>query len=149
MPKKLFKLNKKLAQGLKTLISGEKRSFSELTTSQITRNFIVLHFGLGKEEDFLTIKKYIREIGELEKEFILDIYPGHPYGFLEFLSLKDSQRMVEDLHSRYREEELKVQESLQNLEKHKIQNPELLQRTVLLDFEGKKRNVFFLQTNLH
>lgn len=148
MTKKLFKLNKKLGQGLKTLISVEKKSYSELVTQELTKNFIVLHFGLGIEQDYDSIQKFLCDIGEMEGEFQIDIYPGYSYGFLEFSSLGDSEKLVAKLHSLYQEEDFKVQENFKNLEKLKLHDSELFKRTVLLDFEGKQRNVFFFSTNL-
>lgn len=50
----------------------------------MTKNYIILHFGLGTENDFITLKNFVSSIGEFKKEFLIDIYPGYPHGFLEF-----------------------------------------------------------------
>lgn len=90
MTKKFFKLNKKLGQGIKTLLSVEKKTYDQLISQNATKNFIILHFGLGTENDFVTLKNFVSSIGQFQKEFLIDIYPGYPHGFLEFEDQSDS-----------------------------------------------------------
>jgi alkylated DNA repair protein alkB family protein 8 len=78
-------------------LSVEKKSYDQLITSKITKNFIILHFGLGIEDDFETLKKFLHEIPSIKSPFLIDIYPGYPHGFLEFTDIEDSQNLVETL----------------------------------------------------
>ena len=43
-----FKLNKKLAQGIKVLCHKEQKKFEELCDGKIHKNLFVVHFGNGK-----------------------------------------------------------------------------------------------------
>lgn len=84
MSKYFSKLGKKLAQAIKTLIWVEERNLSELICEEITKKFIVVHFGVGTESDYEGVLSFLEGIG-LNKEHInLDIYPGYPHGFLQF-----------------------------------------------------------------
>ena len=150
MSKYLFKLNKKLGQGLATLKKVENRNIDELITDNITPNFIFLHFGLGTEVDFYTVKEFMTKLGIKEKYFILDIYPGYPHGFLKFKDINFAKTLVNHL------ENLKEIDNIQSGSNFK--NSKLLQdlninkkyfnRTIPLDFDGKYRNVFFFNTLL-
>ena len=43
-----FKLNKKLAQGIKVLCHNEQKKFEDLCDGKIHKNLFVIHFGNGK-----------------------------------------------------------------------------------------------------
>ena len=84
MGKLLFKLNKKLSQGIGTLCKVEQRKMEDIISKETTTNFIILHFGQGIEDDFETIKNFLVESDFEEEQFELDIYPGYCHGFLQF-----------------------------------------------------------------
>lgn len=51
-----FKLNKKLAQGIKVLVHKEQKIFEELCDSGLHKNLFVVHFGNGRV--FFLFKKF-------------------------------------------------------------------------------------------
>jgi alkylated DNA repair protein alkB family protein 8 len=118
-----FKLNKKLSQGIKTLTKNEGKSIDELITDEPTETLIVLHFGLGSEEDFSTLTEYLEDKGNCK----LEIHPGYPYGTLKF----ESQQLASDLV-----------ESITKKVENKAAN------SVELNYSGKIRNTFFFFTKL-
>lgn len=150
MSKQLFKLNKKLSQGFVTLQKVEGRDLDALITSQLTPNFIFLHFGLGTETDFTTVKKFIKDIGISEKDFLIDIYPGYAHGFVEFSSIDLVQQFLSHVQKLCKVEEIKTDSNFKNLQRiDNLQaNKVYFDRTVTLGFEEKERNVFFFNTNL-
>ena len=88
MSKFIFKLNKKLGQGIKTIKHVENRSLDFLICKEHkTLNFILIHFGLGNESDYLGIKNFLINIGIKNKEFNIDIYPGYAHGFLKMKNI--------------------------------------------------------------
>lgn len=91
MKKYLFKLNKKVGQAISLLTKIEKKSLEELVTEYPSCNYLFVHFGHGTEEDYSTVQSFIFSVGFSEKEFLLDIFAGYPYGLLSFNELKDSQ----------------------------------------------------------
>ena len=80
MAKEIFKLNKKLGQGLNTLYKAEQIKIEHFLSNENTNRFILLHFGDGRENDFEVISNLLKEI-KIEN-FMLDLYPGYPHGFL-------------------------------------------------------------------
>jgi hypothetical protein len=82
MTKKLFKLNKKLGQGLATLIKVEKKPLDQIITKLETTSFIIVHFGDGREEDYLKIKEFLDQ--KITLNYELDLYPAYPHGYIRF-----------------------------------------------------------------
>ena len=150
MSKFLFKLNKKLGQGLATLKKVEKRELEELITAEKTPNFVFMHFGLGTETDFATVKEFIVGLGIDEKQFTIDIYPGYAHGFLAFADIEKAEVFLKYLKERNQQEfaqpdsNFKNFQRLENLESNKG----YFDRTVMLSFEDRERNVFFFSTLL-
>lgn len=68
MSKILRKAKKKLGQGLATLKKQEKRDIKNLISQKDTNNFIVLHFGVGNENDFATVSSYLENKIKFSKE---------------------------------------------------------------------------------
>ena len=113
-----------MSQGIKTLTKNEGKSKDELITDEATDTLIVLHFGLGSEEDFSTLTSYLQDKGNCK----LEIHPGYPYGTVKF----DSQALASNL--------------IQSITK-KVDNKAA--NSVELNYSGKIRNTFFFYTKLH
>lgn len=106
MKRYIFKLNKKLGQGLSTLTKIEKREVDHLVSPSLTPRFLLVYFGLGTEEDFNTLRSFVQGCGFKEGSFVLDIFAGYPHGFLGFGDVEESKVFVKYI-SEIREAQLK------------------------------------------
>ena len=114
----------------------------------VTKNFIVLHFGLGTEQDFNAIKNFLIGFKTFNQDFFIDIYPGYPHGFLEFKESEDAVKLVDFLSSKNLDEDFEIKDGFKNMQKIDSDKIKLFKRNIELDFDGKPRNVFFFSTNL-
>ena len=150
MSKFLFKLNKKIGQGIKTLTKVEKRKIDQIITKNKTNNYIIIHFGPGNELDFITIKNFLLSLKIEEKNFFLNIFPGFSHGFIKFFKEDEKEKLENFLKEENNEEKFKVKENFKNIQfiKNNDKNFSILKKNVELDFGGRKKNIFFLQTLL-
>lgn len=151
MSKFLFKLNKKLGQGIRTLTKVEKRKLEDLTTKENTKNYIIIHFGVGNELDFMTIKNFLLSLKIQEKNFFLNIFPGFCHGFLKFENEEEKEKLENYLKKENNDEKYKIKDNFKNIKmiNNTNKNFGMLKKNAELDFSGKKKNVFFLQTLLN
>lgn len=151
MSKNLFKINKKLGKGLATLCKVEKRDLKELISNSPSNNFIFIHFGVGTETDFSTVKKFIGDIGIQEKDYMIDIYPGYAHGFIHFKQAKEAEALSEAIKSNNDIEATKIKDNFKNIKRidEMNENKQYLSKCVNLDFDGKYRYVFFFNTALN
>jgi alkylated DNA repair protein alkB family protein 8 len=84
------KMNKKLAKALNVILLHENNSIENLFSEEPTLNLWIYHFGNGDEDDQVNIRKYFNETFGPCKVYI---FPGICYGFIEFIDIKDSERV--------------------------------------------------------
>ena len=117
-----MKLNKKLSQGFKTLTKNEQRPVEELITEEPTDTLVVLHFGLGCEDDYSTLTQFLKDKGSYK----LEIHAGYPYGTVKFGSQSEAEIFIQSVTQKLGD---------------KVAN------SVELNYGGKVRNTFFFYTN--
>ena len=99
LKKMMRKATKKLAQGVKTLTKMEGLKKEELFSDEPTKHILLVHFGVGTEDDFNTISDFIQTYQRTSKEASttapkIDVFPGYLHGFLEFQDEKEAELFI-------------------------------------------------------
>jgi alkylated DNA repair protein alkB family protein 8 len=95
MKKMLRKAKKKLIQANATLQNVEQKELSQLTSNEPTPNILIIHFGVGTENDFTNMIKFLEAKGVEDPH--LDIFPGFPHAFLQLPTAQKAQNLMESL----------------------------------------------------
>ena len=75
-------------------MKAENQTYEQLMSTEPQAQVFVSHFGNGDEEDQNVIHEYVSKIGNLIR---ITIFPGTSYGHLEFASVDDVAKLMQDM----------------------------------------------------
>ncbi|KAL4508572.1 hypothetical protein ABPG72_003876 [Tetrahymena utriculariae] len=92
---KIYDLQKKLSRGIQVISQTEGKTPEELFSfKEATSNLFVLHFGIGEEVDYVTVKDYVNSVAGTHK---LTVFPGLGYGYIQFDDVKKAEQTINSL----------------------------------------------------
>ena len=87
------KAKKKIKQAIKSIKSIESKDLCSIISPKPTKNVLIVHFGVGTENDFTTLSSFITGTTGVGDP-LLDVYPGFLHAFLELKSTSESTRLL-------------------------------------------------------